>query len=76
MHNLYLYTGSYKNKKMVVVRQRDNLMTPIDDMNEETDLAKIKLLDDSNSTRAMLARGKLVKSISVPTFAAKTINGP
>ena len=60
---------------MVVVRQIDDLRSPVDDMNEETDSAGRELPDDSNSTRARLIKGRLVKSVSVPTFAAETIHG-
>jgi hypothetical protein len=62
--------------KVVVVRQRDDLEAPVDDMNEETDSAEGELPDDSDSTRARLLGGTLVKSVSVPTFVAETIHGP
>ena len=68
--------GYYKRNKVVVLRQRDDLKTPVDDMNEETDGAKRDSPDDSNRTRARSARGKLAKSVSVPTFAAETIHEP
>ena len=68
--------GNYKENTVVVVRQRDELEAPDNDMNEKTDNDKRKLPDDSNITRARLARGKLVESVSEPIFAANMIHGP
>ena len=45
-------------------------------MNEETESADRELLGDSNSTRSRLAKGKLVKGVSVPTFVTQTTHGP
>jgi hypothetical protein len=75
-HNTCLYTGYYKGNILVVVRQRDNIEAPIDDMHEETDSTKRESPNDSDSTRARLVWGRLVQSVSVPTFAAETIHEP
>ena len=74
--NPCLYTGYYKRSKVVLIRQREDLKTHVDDMNEEMESADRELLDDSASTRARQAMGKLVKGVSVPTFAAQTVHGP
>ena len=56
-HNPFLYTGYYRRHTIVVVRQREDLKTPVDDMNEETENTDRKLLDGSDNIRARLTRG-------------------
>ena len=45
-------------------------------MNEETESTDRTLLNGSDSTRARLVRGKLVKSVFVPICAAQMVHGP
>ena len=59
-----------------MVRQREELKMPVDDMNEVMECANRELLGNSDITRARLASGELVKCVSVPTFAAQTVHGP
>ena len=59
-----------------MVRQRENVKTPVKDMIEETEGVGRKLLDGSDSTRARLSRGEIVKGALVPTFPANTMRGP
>ena len=56
-HNPFLHTGYYRRHKVVMVRQREDLKTPVDDMNEETENTDRKLLDGSDNIRARLTRG-------------------
>jgi len=56
-HNMFLHTGYYRRHKVVMVRQREDLKTPVDDMNEETENTDRKLLDGSDNIRARLTRG-------------------
>ena len=74
-HNPFLCTGYYRRHKVVVVRQREDLKTPVEDVIEETESTDRKLLDGSDSTRARLANGELVKDVLVPTFAGQTVHG-
>ena len=56
-----------------MARQRDGLEVPMDDMNEEMDSAKGESSANSNRTGAVLLGGRLMKSVSVPTFTVETI---
>jgi hypothetical protein len=57
-----------------VAREREDLKTQVDDMNKNTESTDRKLLNDSDSTRARLTRGNLVKGVFEPTFAAQTVH--
>ena len=59
-----------------MVGQREDLETSVGDMNEETESNNRTFLDDSDSTKARLTRGELVKGVFVPKFAAHTVHGP
>ena len=58
-----------------MVRYREDLKTQVEDMIEETKNTDRKLPDGSDSTRARLAKGELVKGVLVPPFAAHTVHG-
>ena len=71
-----MYTGYHQGDKVVVERHGGDLKKPLDEINEDMDSVQRESFGDSNSTESVVSVGRLVQSISVPTFAAETIYEP